>query len=303
MLGLGRGDRDRAGLSTAVCAHACSCAAWHPHRSQAGTRRSGAPPCCRGSAGSVPCVGRTPPDPSCRCYRGTGRAGSAPRAAAGPRSTRAHTRRSGDLRAQSVGQRLGMGTGTPSVPRRAPTCVPGAAVADDLPGAPVLVARGGEVPGAAGPLGAGAGPAVLAGAQRRVPEVPVGTPGGWAISRGRGCRSTQPLPGRLPAHLWHLSPSVWSRQRRQLPVRGSQSSACPLHWQGRHAGKPQWPGWQRSQREPWAPSRQGHCPVVLSHTVLTEPSLLHWQAARHPRVCPQQPARREPPPRTPSSAG
>lgn len=70
----------------------------------------------------------------------------------------------------------------PVVPGRtlvtAGTCVPGAAVADNLPGAPILVAGGSKVPGATGSVGAGAGPAVLAGAQRRVPKVPGRTPGG-----------------------------------------------------------------------------------------------------------------------------
>lgn len=68
----------------------------------------------------------------------------------------------------------------PVVPGRtlvtAGTCVPGAAVADNLPGAPILVAGGSKVPGATGSVGAGAGPAVLAGAQRRVPKVPGRTP-------------------------------------------------------------------------------------------------------------------------------
>lgn len=96
-------------VGVSVGTHACSCAAWHPHSSQAGTRRSGVPPCCRGSAGSDPCAGRMPLGPSCRCYHGIGRAGSVRRAAAGPRSIQAHTRHSGDLPAQSTGQHPGTG--------------------------------------------------------------------------------------------------------------------------------------------------------------------------------------------------
>lgn len=63
----------------------------------------------------------------------------------------------------------------PIVPRgtliTAGTCVPRAAVADDLLGAAVLVAGGSEMAGGAGPLRTGAGPAVLPGAQRWVPKV------------------------------------------------------------------------------------------------------------------------------------
>lgn len=110
------GPEDVSGPGGKVClgmaggTHACSCVVWHLHRSQAGTRHSGALPCCRGSAGTAPCAGRTPPGPSHRCYRGTGRAGSA-RPEQGPRSSQGHTRHSGNLLAQSAGQ--GPGTRQP----------------------------------------------------------------------------------------------------------------------------------------------------------------------------------------------
>lgn len=91
----------------AMATHACSCAAWHPHSSLAGTRHSVAPPCCRDSAGSALCAGRTPLGPLHRCCRGTGRADNARRAAVGPHSTQGHTHHSGDLPAQSAGQCLG----------------------------------------------------------------------------------------------------------------------------------------------------------------------------------------------------
>ena len=176
---MGPGSAGAGGTSsTPAYTHACSCAAWHPHSTQAGTRHSVALPCCRGIAGTAPCAGHMPLGQSYRCYCGTGRAGSARRVAEGPRSTRAHTRHSGDLLAQSTRQCLRTGLGTPSKPQQALTCVPGAAVADNLPGAPILVAGGSKVPGATGSVGAGAGPAVLAGAQRRVPKVPGRTPGG-----------------------------------------------------------------------------------------------------------------------------
>lgn len=83
-------------LGTAVSTHACSCVVWHLHRSRAGTRHSGALLCCRGSAGTALCAGHTPLGPSHRCYRGTGRAGSA-HPAEGPHSTQGHTHHSGNL--------------------------------------------------------------------------------------------------------------------------------------------------------------------------------------------------------------
>lgn len=168
------------------------------------------------------------------------------------------------------------------------TCVPRAAMADDLLGAAVLIAGGSKVARGAGPLRTGAGPAVLPRAKCWVPKVSRRTPAGRRSAGARLLAAPCLSLGTYPTYLWHLSPSVWSRQRRQLPVRGSQFSACPLHWQGRQTGKPQWPGWQRSQRGPWVPSRQGHCPEVLSQMVLTEPSRLHWHAGKHSThsVCP-----------------
>lgn len=76
--------------------------------------------------------------------------------------------------------------------QQTPTCVPRAAVADNLPGVAVLVAGGGKVAGAARPLRAGAGSAVLPGAQRRVPKVSSHTPAGRR-SAGAGAAS-----GTLP---------------------------------------------------------------------------------------------------------
>lgn len=81
------------------------------------------------------------------------------------------------------------------------------------------------------------------------------------------------------AHLSQCRPAVWSRQRRQLPVWGSHSSVCPLHWQGRQAGKPQWPGWHWSHCRPTAPGWQRHCPLTASHNCDTEPSGEQAQAA------------------------
>lgn len=200
-----RGPRDILGpgsicLGMAMATHACSCAAWHPRSSLAGTRHSVAPPCCRDSAGSALCAGRTPLGPLRRCCRGTGRAGNARRAAAGPRSTQGHTHHSGDLPAQSAGQRLGT-WGPPralSTQWWALTCVARAAVADDLPRAGVLVAGGGEVAGAARPLRAGAGPAVLPRAQRWVPKVPGCAPARRHSARAGAAGSALPCTKHTP---------------------------------------------------------------------------------------------------------
>lgn len=54
------------------------------------------------------------------------------------------------------------------------------------------------MPGAAGPLGAGAGPAVLPGAQRWVPKVSGRTPAGWRSAGARAAGSTLPRSRRTP---------------------------------------------------------------------------------------------------------
>ena len=92
------------------------------------------------------------------------------------------------------------------------------------------------------------------------------------------CHAVHPLPS-VQAHLSQCRPAVWSRQRRQLPVWGSHSSACPLQWQGRQAGKPQWPGWHWSHCRPTAPGWHRHCPLTTSHSCDTEPSGEQAQAA------------------------
>ena len=92
------------------------------------------------------------------------------------------------------------------------------------------------------------------------------------------CHTTPSCPSNR-THLSQCRPVVWSRQRRQLPVRGSHSSACPLHWQGRQVGKPQWPGWQRSHCRPTVPGWHRHCPLPASHSRDTEPSGEQAQAA------------------------
>lgn len=84
----------------------------------------------------------------------------------------------------------------------------------------------------------------------------------------------------LKHHLSHLSPPVLSLQLMQAPVLWSHVSACPLHWQGRQLGKPQWPAWHPSQRWPNAPGRHWQWPVNLSQSRVTEPSKLQPQAAQ-----------------------
>lgn len=101
---------------------------------------------------------------------------------------------------------------------------------------------------------------------------------GGAGGAASSLRSPPPAPGAAPAHLSQWSPPVWSRQPRHAPVWVSHSSACPLHTHGRQLGNPHWPCWQRSQRSPKAPARQGHCPLAPSHRPLSDPSGLHWQA-------------------------
>lgn len=73
--------------------------------------------------------------------------------------------------------------------------------------------------GGAGPLRAGAGPAVLPGAQRWVPEVPGRAPAGRSSAGTGAAGSALPQSGRVP-HL-PLAP---------LPIRvvtAAQAAACP----------------------------------------------------------------------------
>lgn len=121
---------------------------------------------------------------------------------------------------------------------------------------------------------AGIGPRVAA-------EGPRGSPRCTCVEGQGSCVVSAPpaaRPGAAPAHLSQWSPPVWSRQPRHAPVWVSHSSACPLHTHGRQLGNPHWPCWQRSQRSPKAPARQGHCPLAPSHRPLSDPSGLHWQA-------------------------
>lgn len=102
------------------------------------------------------------------------------------------------------------------------------------------------------------------------------------------CRTVSPKH----AHLSQCRPAVWSRQRRQLPVRRSHSSVCPLHWQGRQLGKPQCPGWQRSHCRPITPGWQRHCPLPASHSCDTEPSgeqaqAVEWHSSRQGDLKPE----------------
>lgn len=83
--------------------------------------------------------------------------------------------------------------------------------------------------------------------------------------------------GCAPAHLSQECPVLWSRQPMQRPVSGSHSSVCPLQKQGRHVGKPQWPGRQRSHCRPYSPGRQVHCPVSGSQKGPCEP----WGSQSH----------------------
>lgn len=108
---------------------------------------------------------------------------------------------------------------TPSVPWQAPTCVPRAAVADDLLGAAVLVAGGSEVAGGAGPLRTGAGPAVLPGAKRWVPKVSGRTPAGRRSAGAGAAGSTQPQSGHVP----HLPLAPFTIR----VVTAAQAAACP----------------------------------------------------------------------------
>lgn len=75
-------------------------------------------------------------------------------------------------------------------------------------------------------------------------------------------------------------PAVWSLQYVHSPVRGSQMSAWPLHWQRLQLGKPHWPGWQSEHWRPVAPCLHWHWPVTGSHWWLKEPSELQSQAWR-----------------------
>ena len=54
----------------------------------------------------------------------------------------------------------------------------------------------------------------------------------------------------VQTHLSQKSPEVNSRHPWQTPVSGSHVSALPLHWQGRHCGKPQKPSRHWSQVRP-----------------------------------------------------
>lgn len=80
-------------------------------------------------------------------------------------------------------------------------------------------------------------------------------------------------------YLSQLCPVLWSLQSMQYPVLGSQLSACPLQEQCRQAGKPQWPGRQRSHCRPYAPGTQTHWPVSWSQNWLCEPWGSHAHAA------------------------
>lgn len=75
-------------------------------------------------------------------------------------------------------------------------------------------------------------------------------------------------------------PAVCSLQALHSPLRGSQRSAWPLHWQGLQLGKPHWPGWQSEHWRPVAPCLHWHWPVIGLHWWLKEPSEWQSQAGR-----------------------
>lgn len=106
-----------------------------------------------------------------------------------------------------------------SVPWQVPTCVPRAAVADDLLRVAVLVAGGSKVAGGAGPFRTGAGPAVLPGAKCWVPKVSGCTPASRRSAGARSAGSTLPQSGHVP----HLPLAPFPI----CVVTAAQAAACP----------------------------------------------------------------------------
>ncbi|TNN31788.1 hypothetical protein EYF80_058053 [Liparis tanakae] len=80
-------------------------------------------------------------------------------------------------------------------------------------------------------------------------------------------------PGRAapPPHRSQWCPPVKSLQPRHSPVCGWHASLWPLHWHGRHWGKPQKPGRQWAHWRPVAPGTHSHWPVASWQKALTEP--------------------------------
>lgn len=105
------------------------------------------------------------------------------------------------------------------MPWQVPTCVPRAAVADDLLGAAVLIAGGSKVAGGAGPLRTGAGPAVLPRAKCWVPKVSGCTPAGRRSAGAEAAGSTMPQSGHVP----HLPLAPFPI----CVVTAAQAAACP----------------------------------------------------------------------------
>lgn len=259
--------------------HGDSSAGQPARGSQACSGHSVGPPYGVSSAGTAPCGGHRHQGPWGQCSHCTHMAGTCHLAGMGPQSAQGHKLRTAAL---PTG-RGGMSVLPSCLTRPAPTLYPLTrvacpAVAHDLLGVPIPMARSREVPLAPGGLRAGAGPALAPVWQPRVPVEARDAPA-WR-GGGSGVVPEQPAarPGAAPTHLSQCSPPVWSRQPRHVPVWVSHSSACPLHTHGRQLGNPHWPCWQRSQRSPKAPARQGHCPLAPSHRPLRDPSGLHWQA-------------------------
>lgn len=168
--------------------HGDSSAGQPAHGSQVCSGRNVAPLSGVNSAGTAPCVGHRPQDPWGRCFHCIRMAGTGLQASMGHQSAQGHKHHTAVLptiKGKTISVQASYLTPIPYLPAALGlTCVPSLAVAPDLLGVPITVARSSKVPLASRAFRARTGPAL---APIGEPGIPVEASHAPAVRRKKSC--------------------------------------------------------------------------------------------------------------------